>query len=92
MLLQNVGACLLKSIVSHFIVSCLPYTMEQYQNIKFITFHTRQTTGIPKKTVHVTSFRNTVNTKTRIAVTRKARQFPRISTYLMMAEWADHWK
>jgi hypothetical protein len=32
------------------------------------------------------SYRNTVNTEIRIAVARKAQQFPRISTHLMMVE------
>jgi hypothetical protein len=34
----------------------------------------------------LTSFRNIVNMKTPISVARKAQQFPRISTHLMMAE------
>jgi hypothetical protein len=43
------------------------------------------TCGIEVGTI-LTSFRNTVNTKTPIAGARKAQQFPRISMYLMMAE------
>jgi hypothetical protein len=36
--------------------------------------------------ITLTSFRNTVNTKTRIAVAQKAQQVTTISTHLMMAE------
>jgi hypothetical protein len=37
----------------------------------------------------MTSFENTINTETRIALARKTQQFPRISTHLMMTEWVQ---
>jgi hypothetical protein len=51
-------------------------------------------TGMPKKNntcgieggTTLTSFKNTVNTKTAIVIMQKAQQLPLISVYLMMAE------
>jgi hypothetical protein len=54
----------------------------------FIITHYRDNTcGIGVDTL--TSFKNTINMKTRIAVARKAQKFLRISTHLMMAKYTE---
>jgi hypothetical protein len=56
---------------------------------QFIIKHYRDSTyGVGGATT-LSSFRNTVNTKTPIAVALKAKQFPRIRKHLMIAELSE---
>jgi hypothetical protein len=53
-----------------------------------ITHYRDNTYGAEGGTI-LTPFKNIVNATAPIAVARKAQQFPRISSHLMMAEGAD---
>jgi hypothetical protein len=62
------------------------YSLQVFHEKKSVVTHFRVNTCGTEGETTLTSFRNTVNTKTRIAVARKAEQLPPISAHLMIAE------
>jgi hypothetical protein len=64
---------------------CLPSTMYTDRQE---AYHKDITCDMGRETT-LTSFKNIINEETPFAVTRKASQFPRNSTHLIMAEQAE---
>jgi hypothetical protein len=76
--------------VSTHLTTLAIYSLKVFHEKKILTqfittYHRDNTCRIEGRTT-LTSFKNTVNTKTPITVAWMAQEFPRISRYLMMAK------